>query len=152
VRERRSHRWHSDALKLMRPLRDLAPDELEFFAPASFEQREWIANAYCGFELAEYLSLLAETDGIGEMFSHQEHHFVHNMLIFNAAEAIKTSEDAFQGRCLAIGAPGVDGILFVLQPSCAKVFAYDPIDCDFTAVASSVYMLLEKWVAGDLRL
>jgi hypothetical protein len=67
-------------------------------------------------------------------------------------EAIKISEDVFQGRRLAIGAPGVDGMLYVLQPSSAKVFAYYPIDEEFAPIATSVYALLEKWVAGDRTL
>lgn len=96
--------------------------------------------------------MLEESDGVGELFVDGGLRFVHNMLLFSAAEALEISSREFQMRYLVIGAPGVDGIRYVLRPSLAEVFAYYPLDDDISEIASSVYGLLQKWIAGELRL
>lgn len=107
---------------------------------------------YPAFDLSEYLALLEESDGVGELFVEGSHRFVHNMLLFSAAEALEISNREFQGRYLVIGAPGVDGIRYVLRPSLPDVFAYSPLDENLSTIAPSVYGLLQKWAARELHL
>jgi hypothetical protein len=136
----------------MQILPGLRSEKLEFFPSAPLAQREWLSQQYSGFELSGYLQLLAETDGVGEVFAENGKRFVHNMLLLSCAEALETSQQEFEGKALVIGNAGVDGILFVLQPACSVVYAYYPISSEFTAVADSVAEFLEKWGANEVRL
>lgn len=136
----------------MQSVRQLASDRLEFFPPAAKDIRSKIAATFSAFDLSEYLALLEESDGVGELFVDGADRFVHNMLLFSAEEALAVSDREFQGQYLVIGAPGVDGIRYVLQPSRPEVFAYGAFDEDLSKVASSVYGLLQRWEANELRL
>lgn len=136
----------------MQILPGLRSEKLEFFPPASPIQLEWLSQQYSSFELSEYLQLLVETDGVGEVFAENGKRFVHNMLLLPCAEALETSQQEFEGRALVIGNAGVDGILFVLQPACSVVYAYYPISSKFTAIADSISEFLKKWGANEVRL
>ena len=113
---------------------------------------EWICQQYSAFELGEYLQVLAETNGVGEVFTSENERFVHNMLLMPAEEALDVSEKVFGGKALVIGYAGVDGILFMLQPSNPDIFGYYPIDEEFRRLASSLSEFLRKFVAGEVRL
>jgi hypothetical protein len=136
----------------MQALRDVASNKLEFFPPASAAVREWISSQYAAFELGEYLQVLAESNGLGEVFSEGAQRFVHNMLLIPGEEALDVSEKEFGGKALVIGYAGVDGILFVLQPSRPEVFAYYPIDEEFRPLAGSLPEFLRHCAAGAVRL
>lgn len=136
----------------MQSVHDLPSDRLELFQPAGQGLRATIAATFPTFDIREYLAFLGESNGVGELFVDGDRRFVHNMLLFSAAEALDISDREFRGRYLAIGAPGVDGIRYVLRPSLPEVFAHYPLDDDLSEVASSVYGLLQKWAAGELRL
>ncbi|MGZ5095610.1 MAG: hypothetical protein ACXWIP_29575 [Burkholderiales bacterium] len=130
----------------------LPSEGIELFPPASTEQLSWLMQQYPGFLHSEYLALLGHTDGIGEVFEDGSQRFVHNMLLFSASEALEVSENEFGCAALAVGRTGVDGIVFVLQPSSPRIFAYLPIDEEFRPVASSLQDFLDKWSTGELRL
>lgn len=136
----------------MQILQGVRSEKLDFFPPAELAQLEWLSQQYSGFELSEYLQLLAETDGIGEVFAEKGNRFVHNMLLLSCAEALEASQQEFEGRVLVIGNAGVDGIRFVLQPGRSAVYAYYPISSEFTAVAGSVSEFLKKWGSNEVRL
>lgn len=136
----------------MQLLRALPSEKLEFFTPPPAATRDWISQQYVAFELSEYLQLLSETDGVGELFSEGGERFVHNMLILSAEEALAASQVEFDGKALVIGNAGVDGIRFVLQPARPEVFAYYPISEEFVAVADSVLEFLKRSVANEIRL
>jgi hypothetical protein len=74
------------------------------------------------------------------------------MLLIPAQEALDASEKEFGGKALVIGNAGVDGILFVLQPSRPEVFAYYPIDEEFIPLAASLPEFLRKCAMGEVRL
>ena len=135
----------------MQFLCDLASNKLEFFPPASAAVREWISSQYAAFEVGEYLQVLAESNGLGEVFAEGSHRFVHNMLLISGEDALDVSEKEFGGKALVIGYAGVDGILYVLQPSLPEVFAYYPIYEEFRPLAGSVPEFLRKCAAGEVR-
>lgn len=136
----------------MQVLRDIASNKLEFFPPAPVAVREWISSQYAAFELDDYLQVLGESNGLGEVFAEGTERFVHNMLLIPAEEALDASEKEFGGKALVIGYAGVDGILFVLQSSRLEVFAYYPIDEEFRPLAGSLPEFLRKCAAGEVRL
>jgi hypothetical protein len=129
----------------------LPSKNIERFAPAPPAQIDWLRQQYSGFFLSEYLALLQETNGLGQVFEEGEHRFVHNMLVLSAEEALEVSEAEFGCRALAVGRLGIDGVTFVLQASSPAVFAYIPIEEEFRQVASSLQELLDKCAANDLR-
>jgi hypothetical protein len=136
----------------MQILRDIASAKLEFFPPAPAAVRGWIASQFAAFDLGDYLQVLGETNGLGEVFAEGEQRFVHNMLLIPAEEALDVSEKDFGGKALVIGYAGVDGILFVFQPSRPDVFAYYPIDEEFVPLAASLPEFLRKCAMGEVRL
>jgi hypothetical protein len=113
---------------------------------------EWISTQHSGFELGDYLQVLGESNGLGEVFAQGTECFVHNMLLILAEEALDVSEKEFGGKALAIGYAGVDGILFLLQPSRLEVFAYYPMDEEFKPLAGSLPEFLRKCAAGEVCL
>jgi hypothetical protein len=123
---------------------------LAFFAPASAEQIQWLKNQYADFSLSAYVSLLQESNGIGELFTSGAEQFVHNMLLFSIEEALQLS-GKFGPGFLVVGGPGADGILYGLKPNDPQVFAYLPIDQEFLPVASSIPELPAKWLANELH-
>jgi len=136
----------------MQVLRDIASAKLEYFPAAPAALRDWISSQYAAFEVADYLQLLGESNGVGEVYCEGTQRFVHNMLLIPAEEALDVSEKKFGGKALVIGYAGVDGILFALQPSRPEVFAYYPIDEEFVPIANSLPEFLRKCAAGEVRL
>jgi len=136
----------------METLSSVAGPSAELRSPASVEVREWLERQFAAFDLVEYLRVLAESNGIGEVFPEGSQRFVHNMLLVPAEEALEASQSQFEGRALVIGNAGVDGIRYVLQPGSPAVYAFYPIDQEFRFIAPSVLAFLRKWAAGEVRL
>ena len=132
-------------------LKASAEERLEFFPPASPEQIDQLRKHYANFDLWEYIELLENSNGVGELFCEGQHHFVHNMLFFELAEALKESEQ-FRSSFLAIGSPGVDGIRFGLVPTSPQIFAYQPIDQEFVPLARGLEDFIARWFTNDLHL
>lgn len=126
-----------------------AGEKLEFFQPASKKDIDLLRQRYAAFELDAYVQLLEHSNGVDELFCEGKHSFVHNMLLFNLAEAIRETE-AFGCDFLIVGAPGVDGIRYGLKPKKSDVLAYLPIDQEYVLLADSVPDLIVKWLANDL--
>ncbi|MBT9518424.1 MAG: SMI1/KNR4 family protein [Methyloversatilis discipulorum] len=133
-------------------LRKESEGKLEFFPPASSDKIHELTKRFHGFSLTEYIAFLHESNGVGELFSEGSLRFVRNMILFDLDEALHWSQAAYQDSHLVIGAPGVDGIFFVLDQKGQQVFAHMPIDNEFVKVADSVFDLLSKSLAGELRL
>jgi hypothetical protein len=133
-------------------LRRQSDGRLEFFPSASADQIERLESLFPAFSLSDYIALLSKSNGIGEVFAEGSQRFVHNMLLFAVEDALHWSKSAFQNSYLAVGAPGVDGMFFVLSPGGPQVFVHKPIDNEFVQVASSVRELPLKWLAGELCL
>jgi hypothetical protein len=53
---------------------------------------------------------------------------------------------------LAVGGPGVDGIPWGYRRGEPGLWAYYPIEMEFTYVAATVTALVETWASGKLRL
>ena len=93
-------------------LREQSASTLRFFAPATDDEISGVVSRFPGFKLAAYTSVLAQSNGVGELFCEGQHSFIHNMLLFSAVDALDWSARAFADRFLVIGAPGVDGVFF----------------------------------------
>lgn len=68
------------------------------------------------------------------------------MLIESVDEIEELSEIGF----LQIGRPGVDGIVFGYRKGGTVIWAYYPMDDEFSFLCSSVEELVEGWVAGRI--
>lgn len=136
----------------MQNLRVPTSERLERFEPAPTEQLNWLLRQFRDFDLDEYVALLRETNGLGELFTDATPPFVHNMLLVPIEEALEVSEAEFKSSVLAIGRPGVDGISLVLQRASRRIYAYYPIDEEFREVASSLQDFLNKWIGNELRI
>lgn len=124
----------------------------ENFPAASAEACANLRKSFRSFALDQYVALLLQTNGLGEVFAEGDQRFVHNMLIVSLEEAIEESERAFRGGVLVIGRPGVDGILFVLKPTDPSVYAYYPVDSEFLKLAPSLEDFLLAYTLGTVRL
>lgn len=124
----------------------------EFFAPASRDQCDRLQKRFPGFHLAEYLELLAQTNGLGEVFSDGSQRFVHNLLVVSVEDALQESGHHPVDTAVVIGRAGVDGIQFVLRPADTSVHAYYPIEAAFVKVADSLSDFLAKHSTGSIRL
>jgi hypothetical protein len=136
----------------MGSLRALAGEKTELYPPASAEIRDWLSRQYAAFDLSEYLQILAESNGIGELFVEGAERFVHNMLLMPAEEALEISQTEFGGSVLVVGNAGVDGIRYVLQPGTQAVYAFYPIDEEYKYIASSVGEFLRMYTAKKVHL
>jgi hypothetical protein len=67
-------------------------------------------------------------------------------VVVPAAEVEELPEVGF----LAVGRPGVDGILFGYRVGEPGLWAYYPIGREFQPVAPSVAELVRRWVAGEV--
>ena len=132
-------------------LRSSMSGRLELFAPAPAETIQRLKLQFAGFLLSEYVELLEESNGVGELFSEAGSKFVHNMLLFGVEDAISHSQ-TFGPGFLVVGAPGVDGVLYGLKPNGVQVFAYLPIDQEYVEVANSAQDLVVKWLANEVHL
>lgn len=136
----------------MNPLASIDRTAFEFFAPASHDQCVRLQEQFPEFQLEEYLALLAQTNGLGEVFSDGSRRFVHNLLVVSAEDALQESRHHPPGTAVVVGRPGVDGIQFVLLPADASVHAYYPIEATFVKVADSLREFLVKCSTGSIRL
>lgn len=124
----------------------------ETFPAASAEACAGLRESFKSFALDQYVDLLLQTNGLGEVFAEGDQRFVHNMLLVPLEEAIEESERAFGGDVLVIGRPGVDGILFVFQPGDPSIYAYHRVDSEFLKLASSLEEFLRACTLGTVRL
>lgn len=56
------------------------------------------------------------------------------------------------GKWIAVGGLGVDGISWSLRQGCAGIFAHYPIDDEFVWIANDAHDLLQRWEEGSIRL
>lgn len=124
----------------------------ETFPPASADACSALRERFPDFDLDQYVNLLLHTNGLGEVIEADGDRHMHNMLMLPIEEAIAESEQQFQGAALVVGRPGVDGILFALQPRGPNVYAYHPTDREFALVAESIVEFLKAWVSHAVRL
>jgi len=68
------------------------------------------------------------------------------MLIEPVDDIEKDSEMGF----LQIGRPGVDGIGFGYRKGCPGIWAYYPMEGEFSFLCSSVVELVEDWESGRI--
>jgi hypothetical protein len=141
-----------DARQTMQTLREITGDKFELFEAAPENACAWVQRQFVGFELEEYLAVLHQSNGLGEIFAEGQLRFVHNMLLVPIQEALDVSQSEFNSQVLVIGHAGVGGILFALQPSQRDIFAYYPIDQEFVPVANSLEDFLRKCSTDGLRL
>lgn len=131
-------------------LREQSASTLRFFAPATDDEISGVNSRFPGFKLAAYTSVLAQSNGVGELFCEGQHSFIHNMLLFSAVDALDWSARAFADRFLVIGAPGVDGAFYVLKRDSEAVLAHMSYDHEFVFVANSAVDLLWRWHRNEL--
>ena len=122
------------------------------FQPASPGACDALWERFSDFDLDQYVDLLLHSNGLGEVIEAGGERHLHNMLLLPVEEAIAESEQHFEGAAFVIGRPGVDGILFALQPSGPNVYAYHPTDREFAQVAESMVEFLEAWASQAVRL
>ena len=68
-------------------------------------------------------------------------------LILAASEIIERPDLEF----LVVGRPGVDGIEFGYRKGYDGIWAYYPIGREFSRVSPSVSILVEGWLAGNIK-
>lgn len=124
----------------------------QLFEPVPQEICERLNAEFPQFELTEYLALLLQSNGVGEVLSEGARSFIHNMLILAAEDAIQESRTTHPASALVVGRPGVDGIQYVLLPADSAVHAYYPIDNEFLRVADSICDLLVRCSTVGVRL
>ena len=124
----------------------------ETFPPASAGACAAAHDRFSNFRLDQYLELLLQTNGLGDVVEAGGKRHIHNMLMLPIEEAITESERECRDEAFVIGRPGVDGILFVLQPGRPDVYAYYPIESEFSLIAESVVEFLKAWTANAIRL
>ena len=122
------------------------------FPPAPTEACRRLTELFADFELAEYIEVLRNSNGLGEVVEAGGERFVHNMLVLPADEAIEESKRLFEGKSFVFGRSGIDGISFTLLPGDSAVFAYYPIDAEYVRISDSLTEFLEGWRANKIRL
>ena len=131
-------------------LREQSGGTLQFFAPASAEEIDAVVSRFADFKLSTYTQILAQSNGVGELFCEGERRFVHNMLLFSVGEALEWSANAYGDKFLVVGAPGVDGVHYGLKKDSEAVLAHMPYDDSYVVVAGSALDLLWRWHRNEL--
>ncbi len=130
-------------------LRDESAGRLQFFSPASSAEIASVTSQFGGFKLSTYVAVLAQSNGVGELFCEGEQRFVHNMLLFSVEDALQWSVE-FDREFLVVGSPGVDGVLYGLKKDSEAVFAHMPYEDRYDFTADSALDLLWRWHRNEL--
>ena len=70
---------------------------------------------------------------------------------FELITPVEESEEKLGSSFLAIGRAGVDGIEFGYREGQQGVWAYYPIDDQFSLLAPNVMHLVEGWSSGEIK-
>jgi hypothetical protein len=102
-------------------------------------------NAFTQWTCEHYIEALSGFDIVTlpkqGYFSEQDQYWIFAPVI----------EWCLRGDWLAVGGPGIDGIVWAVQKEQLGIFAFYPIDKEFVAVAENAPQLIAKWTSGALH-
>ena len=99
-----------------------------------------VPERYCDYLCAEYFAA-----GWSERGYYDEHSQM--WVILNSGEAYEERDIDF----FAVGTSGCDGIDFGYRKGLAGIWAFYPIEREFTLKAATIAELVARWCSGDLK-